>query len=388
MRQDDVDAPMLRPARLVMLVDSLLAGGAERIAVEVATRVDRGRFDPLVIATRHTGPLEEPLQRAGVPYLLLGRRRGFSARKLLRAHRAIRGADLLHSHKFGSNVWGALLARATRVPLVVREPTFSGVRTAQRSVGYRFWIQPVARRIICPTSVVAESLERDGIPRERIRIIPNGVLLDAALPRELARAELGLGADEVVVGIVARLRPEKAHEVLFRAISHLSPEIPNLRLAVVGDGPCRDALERAAHSLGIADHVLWAGERRDARRVVSAFDVGVICSEWEGLPNAALEIMAAGVPLVSTRVGNMSDLLSGDAGMLVGINDDAALAAAIQRLLTHADWAHEVARRGRARIEREHTMERMVAAFQDVYDEVLGRTSALGSVSSGAAVQG
>ena len=387
MQQNDVNALRWRPARLVLRVDSLLAGGAERIAVEVATRIDRERFDPLVIATRHTGPLEEPLQSAGVPYLLLGRRRGFSPRKLLRAHQAIRGADLLHAHKFGSNVWGALLARTTRVPLVVREPTFSGVRTVQRSLGYRFWIKPVARRIICPTPVVAKSLERDGIQLERICVIPNGVPLDAALPRELARAELGLDPDDVVVGIVARLRPEKAHEVLFRAISRLSPEIANLRLAVVGDGPCRDALERAAHSLGIDDHVLWAGERRDARRVVSAFDVGVICSEWEGLPNAALETMAAGVPLVSTRVGNMSDLLSGDAGMLVGINDDAALAAAIQRLLTNADWAREVARRGRSRIEQEHTMARMVTAFQDVYDEVLGRSSALGSVSSGVAVQ-
>ena len=388
MKRPDGNPPMLRPARLVMLIDSLLAGGAERIAVEVATRIDRERFDPLVVATRHTGPLEEPLERAGVPYLFLDRRRGFSARKLLRAHRAVSGADILHAHKFGSNVWGALLARSTRVPLVVREPTFSGTATLTRSLGYRFWIGPKAQRIICPTRVVADSLERDGIPRKRIRIIPNGVLLDAALPRDLARAELGLDADEVVVGIVARLRPEKAHEVLFRAISRLSPENPSLRLAVVGDGPRRQALEGAAHSLGIADRVLWAGERRDARRLISAFDVSVICSEWEGLPNAALEAMAAGVPLVSTRVGTMDDLLSGDAGVLVDVDDDAALAAGIQRLLTRPDWAHEVGRRAQLRIEHEHTMDGMVAAFEEVYDEVLGRSRVSASAAPGAAAQG
>jgi glycosyltransferase involved in cell wall biosynthesis len=370
-----------------MLVDSLLAGGAERIAVEVATRIDRERFDPLVIATRHTGPLEEPLERAGVPRLFLGRRRGFSPGRLVHAHRAISGADLLHAHKFGSNVWGALLARSTRVPLVVREPTFSGVRTITRTLGYRLWIGPVARRIICPTPVVADSLEHDGIPRGRLRIIPNGVLLDASLPREGARAELGLEADGEVVGIVARLRPEKAHQVLFRAVSRLRVEHRDLRLVVVGDGPCRPALETAAQDLGIADRVVWAGERRDARRLISAFDVGVICSEWEGLPNAALETMAAGVPLVSTRVGTMADLLSGDAGVLVDVNDDAALADGIHRLLSHPGRAREVAGRARLRIEREHTMDAMVAAFEAVYDEVLGRAPAA-AVRPGAAVGG
>jgi hypothetical protein len=110
--------------RLVMLVDSFLAGGAERVAVGVAIRLDRSRFDPRVIATRCGGPLLEKLDEAGVPYAILGRRRGFAPRKLLAAHREIANCDLLHAHKYGSNVWGALFARTTGVPLVVREPAF------------------------------------------------------------------------------------------------------------------------------------------------------------------------------------------------------------------------------------------------------------------------
>ena len=118
-----------RPWRVAMLIDSFGAGGAERIAVEVASGLDRERYSPIVVATRHGGPLENVLRQAGVDYVVLGRRRGFSPRKYLRAHRLLRNVDLIHSHKFGSNLWGALLSRTTRVPLVARDPTFSGIRS-------------------------------------------------------------------------------------------------------------------------------------------------------------------------------------------------------------------------------------------------------------------
>lgn len=359
-----------------MLIDSFLAGGAERIAVEVAIRLDRARFEPRIVATRTGGPLLEKLDQAGIPYTILGRRRGFSPAKLLAARQAVRGSDVLHAHKYGSNMWGALLARATRVPLVIREPTFNGVRSSRRALGYRYWVAPVARRVICPTTVVARSLEEDGFAADRIRIIPNGVLLDAALPREEARAELGLPADASVIGIVARLRPEKSHEVLFRAVAALPPERKAVLLSVIGDGPRRQELDVLAASLGIAERIVWAGERRDARRLVKAFDVGVICSAWEGLPNAALETMAADVPLVSTRVGTMPDLLRDDCGVLVEIDDDVGLASALARLLDDPGEARRIGVRGGERVRREHTMECMVEQFTKVYEEVLEEAGA------------
>src|SRR5690348_12733517 len=145
-----------RPWRIAMLLDSFDSGGAERIAVEVACSLDRERYVPTVLATRHGGSLEDVLARAGVEYAVLGRRHGFSPRKFRRAHRVLRDVDLIHSHKLGSNLWGALLSRTTSVPLVAREPTFSGTRTRLRTFGYRRWIAPIARCIICPSTIVAE----------------------------------------------------------------------------------------------------------------------------------------------------------------------------------------------------------------------------------------
>ena len=121
---------------------------------------------------------------------------------------------------------------------------------------------------------------------------------------------------------------------------------------------------------GLADTVVWAGERADAKRVPRAFDVGVICSDWEGLPVAALEILAAGTPLISTSVGAMPEIV-GDAGTIVPVRDDEALAAAILRYLRDPRAIELAGKAGRAIIEERFGFERMVREFERVYDDVL-----------------
>lgn len=360
-----------QPRRIGVLLDSFQAGGAERIAVEVAASVDRERFSPIVIATRCGGPLEDVLRGAGVEYFILGRRHGFSPRKFRRAHRLLRDVDLIHAHKLGSNIWGALLSRTSSVPLVAREPTFSGIRSRVRTFGYRWWIAPVARCIICPSTIVAESLYDEGVPRELVEVIPNGVPLDAALPRHDARAELGLDPDDFVVGIVALLREEKAHEVLFQAAAQLRDGGRDVTVCVVGDGPRRAALVETAASLGLDGHVRWAGERREAKRLAAAFDVGAICSDFEGLPVAALELLAAGVPMVSTAVGTMPTILSEGAGFTVPVRDHAALARAILRFIEDPELAARAGARARDIIRQQYGFDDMVKAFERVYERVL-----------------
>ena len=361
------------PLRVAMLIDSFEAGGAERIAVEVASALDRERYSPIVVATRHGGPLEDVLQRADVDYIVLGRRHGFSPRKYRRAHRLLRNVDLIHSHKLGSNLWGALLSRTTGVPLVAREPMFTGVRSPLRTYGYRWWIAPSAGRIICPTTVVAQSLYDDGVPRGLVEVIRNGVRLDAALPRQEARAELGLDPDAFVVGIIARFREQKAHEVLFHAAARLRDDGRDVTICVVGDGPRRAALAQTAASLGLDGLVKWAGERADAKRLPAAFDVGVICSDFEGLPVAALETLAAGVPMVCTPVGTLPDILSEGAGLIVPLRDHVALAAAICRFIDDRAAAAQAGARARDVIRRHYEFGQMVRAFERVYEGVLGR---------------
>jgi glycosyltransferase involved in cell wall biosynthesis len=356
-----------------MLLDTLRGGGAERIAVEVASALDRERFEPTLVVTREGGLLEEVLERNRVGYTILGRRRGFSPAKFHRAHRLLGGVDLIHSNMLGSNLWGALFSRLTKVPLVAREPTFSGVRSRLRTYGYRWWIAPVARCIICPTPTVARSLYDEGVPPGLVEVIPNGVRTDVALPRREARTELGLAQDGFVVGIVAGLREEKAHEVLFAAGAKLRAEGRAVTLCLVGDGVRRAALMEAAARLGLDGAVVWAGQRADAKTLSRAFDVGVICSDFEGLPNAALEMLAAGVPMVSTAVGTMPAVLADGAGLTVPVRDDAALANAIRRFIDEPDLAANASTQAQEIVRRDYDFDRMVRAFERVYDRALGR---------------
>jgi glycosyltransferase involved in cell wall biosynthesis len=361
------------PRRVAMLIDTLRGGGAERIAVELAAALHPDRYEATVLATREGGLLEDVLQRHGVEYTILGRRHGFALKKFRCAQRLLAEVDVIHSHMLGSNLWGALFARLTKTPLVAREPTFSGVRSTLRTYGYRWWIAPVARRIICPTTTVARSLKAEGVPPALVEVIPNGVRSDAAVPRAEARAELGLEPNDFVVGIVAGLRVEKAHEVLFGAAALLREEGRSMTLCLVGDGVRRRELERAAIDLKLNGSVVWAGERPDAKRLSKAFDVGVLCSDFEGLPNAALEILAAGVPMISTAVGTMPEILRGGAGVTVPIRDEAALAAAIRRFLDDPELVQHASHRALEVVRRDYDFERMVRAFERVYDQALGR---------------
>ncbi len=362
-----------RPIRVTTMVDSLLAGGAERVAVELACALDRERFESHVLVTRDDGPLRELLEREDIPFTILGRTDALDLRPWRVAHRhLVEDADVLHSHKFGSNAWGALLARTARIPLVVHEHNFSQEPSRSRRIIDRRWIASRARRVLCVSESVADIERACGVPDRLIELVPNGVRIDDAWPRGASRAELGLSHASFTVGIVGRLRPEKAHEVLLEAIAQLAvTQGRDVRLCIVGDGPRSNELQLLAGKLGIAGRVTWAGERRDAATLASAFDAGVICSHWEGLPLAALESMAAGVPLVASAVGGLPTLLEGDAGLLVPPADPGELAAAIAQLMDDDGRRDAVASAGHRRVAERYSFDGMVRRVQDIYVDVL-----------------
>jgi glycosyltransferase involved in cell wall biosynthesis len=194
------------------------------------------------------------------------------------------------------------------------------------------------------------------------------------LPREAARMELRLPDDAVVVGSTASLRPEKGHDVLLGAFARLVRErtdVP-LRLCLVGDGTARDELVDLARRLAIGDRVVLAGQRADAPRLARAFDVAVLASRTEGMPLAALETLAAGVPLVATSVGALPEILGGGAGVLVQAGDAGALAKAIGGVLDEPIRAAELAAAGRRRFAERYRLEPVARRIEQIYLEILG----------------
>ncbi|HEX3511505.1 MAG TPA: glycosyltransferase [Solirubrobacteraceae bacterium] len=370
------------------LVDYLtLAGGAERLALLITTRLDRERFDATLCVSRHPhGPhsgLEDSDLRAQrimdeshVPVLGLRRSRKIEVAPWYRLARFLRNnrIDVLHAHKFGSNAWGSVIARAAGTPVVIaHEHTWSYEGQPLRRFVDREVIARCADRFIAVSREDQRRMtEVEGIDPARTLFIPNGVADIAAPTGKDVRAELGIARGTPLIGAVAVLRPQKAQGVLLEASAILLRERPDANVLIVGDGPERAALEARAHELGVAEAVRFLGDRADVSDVLAALDVAVCSSDFEGSPLAVMEYMDAALPIVATAVGGVPDLIeSGRDGLLVERRDAAAMAAALVRLLDDPEQARAMGLAARERRRSEFDIDVQVRALEALYEELL-----------------
>jgi glycosyltransferase involved in cell wall biosynthesis len=366
----------VRKLRVVTLVDRpTVTGGAERLAAQVAARLDRDRFESILCASRRTDEplLDRELAEAGVEVLALGRRSKLDLRAWRPLVRRLDEVDVVHAHMFGSNVWGTALGRLKRVPVVVaHEHTWSFQGQPLRRLLDRELVGRFADAFIA----VAEEdrrkmIEVEGVDPDTIRLIPNGIPDPEPGGRAAVRRELGIAGDAPVIGVVCELRAQKALEVLFEAAARLRQDLPGLRVLVAGDGPERESLEQEARRLDLDGTVQLLGIRRDVPALLDALDVAVLSSDYEGSPLSVMEYMAAGKPVVSTRVGGVPELVEhGVHGLLVEPRDPAALAAAIGRLLRDPADARRLGEQGRERQQRELSLDAMVRKIEHLYEEL------------------
>jgi glycosyltransferase involved in cell wall biosynthesis len=234
------------------------------------------------------------------------------------------------------------------------------------------------------STAVRDDLEREGIPRSRLRIIYNGIdrarFLGELIETRRARDRLGLAQSSLVLSVVANLWPYKGHADLLHALHLARKQLPlDWVLLVVGrnvDGH-RAKLERLAEELGLAGHIRFLGERDDVAAILSACDIHVSASHTEGLPNNIIEAMCAGVPVVATAVGGVPELVvDSRTGFLVPKMEPQALAEALGTLAQDRDRRVQMGAAGRARVDAHFTIERSVAALEEVYGELAARSNA------------
>jgi len=280
--------------------------------------------------------------------------------------------DVVHSHKFGSNVWGTLIGRLAGVPVIVaHEHSWSFDGKPVRRVLDRELIGRGSDVIVAVSAQDRRKIiEIEGVRPEKVLLVPNGIPRRSATGADV-RAELGIPPDAPVIGAVGGLRPEKAIDLLIRAAAPLLQEIAQLRVLIAGEGPEKEPLRELARHAGVADRVMLIGFRDDVPDVLAALDVAVSSSVFEGSPLAVMEFMEAARPIVATRVGGVPDLIDhGVHGVLVRSGDAEGLTAALRRMLADREAARRMGQRARERRLREFDIDVAVRRFESLYERL------------------
>jgi L-malate glycosyltransferase len=355
--------------RIVHVMSSFAGGGMEHFVLRLAA-AQRARGHEASILGLQGGGLLGDARRLGIPAEIPRAAALMPLRVLEAAARmARRRPDIVHAHNptaLHYGVLGKLLGRARLVLTdhrgVARTPTRVEWRLTDAVVAVS---EDTARA--CPTA------------GRGVQVIYNGVAEAApARPRAEVRAALGLQGDEVVGVHVANLRAIKAHDVALRALVRLRDDNLRFTLLLVGDGPDRPALEDLARALDVGpDRVRFLGSHADVPDLLvslGAADLFVLSSRMEGLPLAVLEAMAQSLPVVTTRVGGVPEVVDDErTGLLVPSDDSAALAAAIGRLARDAARRARLGAAGRARALTRFSFPHMVDEYECLYRRLLGR---------------
>ena len=368
------------------LIDTIRAAGAERLALQIATRLDRERFDSLLCVSRWDRREEsegnerllEEFRASGGRVLSLHRRSRADVWRWAPLLRSLSGGrvDILHSHVFTSNAWGAAIGTAARVPVVIaHEHTWSYEGEPVR----RFIDREVIARlsdafVACSKEDRRRMIEIERIPPAKLHLIPNGI--EAPPPRQAAdvRAELGIPQSAPVLVAVGRLVANKGFDVLIEAAAKLVVDFPELRVLIAGEGDDRPELGALIEQRGLTGVVRLLGVRTDIPDLLDAADLAVSSSRVEGSPLAILEQMQAARPIVATAVGGVPDLITdGEEGRLVASEDVDSLVRTIGELLRDPDQQQALGRAAHRRWATEFELSAMVGRVEALYLELWSR---------------
>ena len=373
------------PRRVFFLLDSFMLGGTETQAVELARRLDPARYQVTIGCLRKEGPLLEKLAETPISVVQIDLGKGIDSVSglagVLRLARYLRKErfEILHAHDLWSNMAGVAAGTLARVPVKV---------TSQRDLSHDAWygsykrqalrfLQRRSSMVLTNASAIRDGLvAKEGIPQDKTCVIYNGVDLERFAKAGNHRATLfpGGGETKLIVMVGNMISEVKGHRLLISAAAELVKRHPTkkIRFVLVGEGPKRPEFEAQVSGLGLRDHFLFLGRRTDVPEILASCDIAVLPSLAEGLPNAVLEYLAAGLPVVASALGgNLEVIQDGVSGLLVRPQDPPALVEALSRLVDDPEFAAALGLAARAHVARNFSFESLVSQVDQLYTQLL-----------------
>jgi glycosyltransferase involved in cell wall biosynthesis len=358
---------------IFLMTDSFDTGGSERQFAALVSSLDGARFRVQVGCIQKRGGFLEKLGEvtefplAGSLYNLRSLRTRWRLAGFLRQSRVV----IAQAFDFYTNLMLIPAARMARVPVVIGSMRQLGDLLTPAKRRAQLAVLRWCDSVVCNSQAAANRLIEDGISTDRLAVIGNGLPASAfgltapALPRRFGLLR---------VGMIARMNsPSKNHRSFLRAAARLRGRYPDVEFVLVGDGPLRPALEREAKDLGIGGQVQFLGDRRDISAILASIDISVLPSESESLSNAIIESMAAGVPVVASRVGGNLELIDESRGSLVAPGNDEVLAAEMERLLRDPSMRAAMSISAKGFATANFTIAQMRKRHEELYAELLSQ---------------
>jgi glycosyltransferase involved in cell wall biosynthesis len=359
-----------------LMANDLEMGGTQKHLAQLATALNGRKFRVRLGCIRRQGYFAETLSTEwDIAEFRLGG--SFFSRKALNSARALarhlhaHGVSVAHSFSFYSNIIMIPVARMAGVPIVIGSHRQLGDLLTRLQFNAQTALLQLCDRIVCNSQAAAEQLATRGLSPNRLVVIPNAVSPEifgvGHTRKQSSRASI------VRVGMIARMSAAgKNHALLLRAAARLRSKSRNIQFFLAGDGPQRLQLESMTQKMGLTSHVKFLGERRDLGELLANLDISVLASSSESSPNAITESMAAGLPIVATRVGGIPEIIShGETGLLVPVNDDVRLADAIEYLAENPKVCVRLGRNAREFAVRHFRLDHVCNLYEQLYVELL-----------------
>jgi glycosyltransferase involved in cell wall biosynthesis len=372
---------MWSPVPVAIFLSSFDPGGTERQMIELIRRLDRRRFDVHVACFHRRGgwlPRVEAAAASVAEFPISGFRKTATVAQARRFGHWCRERRiaLVHTADLYANIFGLPAAAFAGVAVRVANRRELNPDKSPGQIALQRAAYACAHVVVANSRAAANRLAREHVAPSRIRVVPNGVDPGRYPGRETDRPIRRIAT-------VANLRTEKAHEVLFEAATMVLRRYSDAEFLIAGDGPRRDELEALARRLGIDRRVRFLGHCEDVPDLLASSDLFVLPSRSEAFPNAVLEAMAAGLPVIATRVGGIVELIEHQrTGVLVPPDDPRALGFALLDLIQWRSHAIELGQAARTVVEQRYSFEQMVAAFERLYLDTLRSKQQIAVVAS------
>jgi glycosyltransferase involved in cell wall biosynthesis len=367
-----------RRIKILHLITSLEVGGAQHGMLLGLPRFNLDRYEHIVCSLMDRMQMAEQFSRAGIEVRSLNLKRktdlavGWRLRSLIGEIRP----DILHTYLLHSNVLGRVVGRLTGVPKIIG---------SERTIGQaRRWgrlltklTNPLTDAVEVNSEIGAKAISADlGIPYSKIEVVRSGIDLTAystSNGRDETRASLGLTSDQHLVLYIGRLRRVKGVEYGLKAFALVLKEHPSAHMALAGEGDQLDSLMSLTNKLGISENVTFLGVRNDLPSILNSADSVLMPSLNEGFPRTAIESMAAGKPIVATRVGGTPEaIIDRETGILVGVRDVDAMSRAVSELINTPELRSRLGQAGRNRAQDNYSVEQYVSRLDGLYRELSG----------------